>query len=44
MLNDAPRWLLGMYITFGEQFASFISDKPKLKNIIRKWMDSKISA
>jgi hypothetical protein len=44
MLNDAPRWLLGMYITFGEQFANFISDKPKLKNIIRKWMDSKISA
>jgi len=44
MLNDAPKWMLGLYITFGERFAEFISDKPKLKNIIRKWMDSKISA
>jgi hypothetical protein len=44
MLNDAPKWMLGLYITFGEQFANFISNKPTLKNIIRKWMNSKISA
>jgi len=43
MLNDAPKWLLAMYIAFGEQFAKFISNKPRLKAIIRKWMDSKIA-
>ena len=44
MLSDAPRWLVGLYVAFGEQIANFIADKPKLKNVIRKWMDSKITA
>jgi len=35
----APKWLLKLYIRFGERFASFIKDKPKIKNIIRHYMD-----
>ena len=35
----APKWLFKFYIRFGERFASFIKDKPKIKNIIRHYMD-----
>jgi hypothetical protein len=42
MLNDAPAWFRNLYIKFGERFAGFISNKPGLKSIIRKWMDTKI--
>jgi hypothetical protein len=42
MAIDAPAWFRNLYIKFGEQFAKFISNKPTLKNIIRKWMDGKI--
>ena len=42
MLNDAPRWFRALYIGYGERFAKFISNKPLLKRIIRKWMDTKI--
>ena len=40
--TDAPRWLDKLYMAFGERFANFISNKPRLKARIRLWMDSKI--
>jgi hypothetical protein len=40
--TDAPRWFDKLYLTFGERFANFISNKPRLKARIRLWMDSKI--
>lgn len=43
MLNEAPALLRMAYIRFGERVARFIRNKPRLKKIIRKWMDSKIS-
>lgn len=42
MLNEAPCWFRNLYIQHGERFAKFISNKPKFKNIIRKWMDNRI--
>lgn len=39
---ESPAWFRNLYVKFGERFAEFISNKPTLKNIIRKWMDSKI--
>ena len=42
MLNDSPSWFRKLYIKYGERFAKFISNKPVLKNIIRKWMNTKI--
>jgi hypothetical protein len=42
MLNYGPVWFKNLYLKHGEQFAAFISNKPLLKNIIRKWMDSRI--
>jgi hypothetical protein len=42
MFNSAPRWFFKLYLTFGERFANFISNKPRLKARIRMWMDTKI--
>jgi hypothetical protein len=43
LTNDAPRWLDKAYIKYGERIAAFIKDKPLLKNLIRRWMDTKIA-
>jgi len=40
--TEAPRWFDKLYIKYGERFAKFISNKPRLKARIRLWMDSKI--
>ena len=42
LLNDAPSWFRNLYINHGERFARFISNKPVLKTIIRKWMNTRI--
>ena len=42
MFTESPDWFFNLYKNYGERFASFISDKPRIKSIIRKWMDSKI--
>ena len=42
MLSEAPNWFYHLYLKFGERFANWISDKPRIKAIIRKWMDTKI--
>lgn len=39
---DSPSWFRNLYINYGERFANWISDKPRIKSIIRKWMNSKI--
>lgn len=42
VLEDAPTWFVNLYVKYGERFAAFISNKPILKSIIRKWMNTKI--
>jgi len=42
VINDAPSWFRKLYLKYGEKFAKYISDKPRLKSVIKKWMDSKI--
>jgi hypothetical protein len=43
LITNADDSLLDAYIEHGEEFAKFISDKPKLKQLVKGWMDSKIS-
>lgn len=43
LLTRAPRWLVRLYARHGEAFAAYISDKPKLKRIIRELMDLAIA-
>ena len=42
LLNDSPVWFQKLYNKYGKQFAKFISNKPRIKAIIRKWMNTKI--
>jgi hypothetical protein len=43
LYNKAPRWFRALYLKYGERFAAFIKDKPKLKSLIKKWMDGRIN-
>jgi hypothetical protein len=43
LLTRAPKWFHDFYIKYGENFAEFISDKPRTKSLIRRWMDSRIA-
>jgi hypothetical protein len=42
MFLESPNWFFNLYKKYGERFARFIKNKPRLKAIIRMWMDSKI--
>ena len=39
---EAPSWFDRLYVKYGERTAKFISNKPRIKSIIRKWMNTKI--
>jgi len=39
----APAWFRKLYNRYSEVVAEFISNKPKLKNVIRSWMRRKIA-
>jgi hypothetical protein len=40
LYEDSPKWFFNLYIKHGEKFAQFISNKPFIKRVIRKWMTS----
>ncbi len=41
MFTKAPKWFFDLYAKYGERFAEFISNKPKVKSVIR-WMMDKV--
>lgn len=43
MLKMSPRWMLRAYIKHGEKIAKAIRNRPFIKRMFQKWMDSKIS-
>ncbi len=42
LFTKSPEWLFNSYIKYGERFAKFISNKPKVKSVIRWMMDKAI--
>ena len=38
----SPKWFAWLYLQYGEVFARWISNKPRLKRVIRRWMDGRI--
>lgn len=42
VLEYSPRWFCWLYLRYGERFARFIHNKPRLKARIRLWMDARI--
>lgn len=43
MLHKSPAWFRNLYLKHGEAFAAYIHDKPRMKKLIRRWMDSRIA-
>lgn len=43
LMVKAPSWFRKLYIKYGEGFAKWLKNKPRIKNLIRKWMDSRIN-
>ncbi len=41
--TEAPVWFKKLYDKHGESFAEWISDKPRIKSMIRLWMESRIN-
>ena len=39
VLHEAPVWFRDLYAAYGERFARFISDKPRIKSLIKSAMD-----
>lgn len=44
MLNHSPKWFRNLYIKYGERFAAWVSDKPRIKSFIRFWMDARVAS
>jgi hypothetical protein len=42
LFNIGPKWFKKLYLRFGVRFAAWVSDKPKIKAVIRSWMDGKV--
>jgi len=42
LFAKAPRWFRALYLTHGARFAVWLHDKPRLKAVIRRWMDARI--
>lgn len=42
LFRKGPRWFLKLYLRFGERFAAFIHDKPRIKTMIRRWMEARL--
>lgn len=42
MLSYAPKWFVKLYGKHGPAFAQYISNKPRLKKLIKYWMDGRI--
>lgn len=42
--TEAPVWFKELYDKHGESFAEWVSDKPRIKSIIRCWMESRINS
>lgn len=43
LLTRSPKWFAKLYNKFGPSFALWIADKPRVKGVIRRWMDARIS-
>jgi len=43
LFSQSPAWFRRLYLRHGARFAPWLADKPRLKTVIRRWMDSRIS-
>lgn len=43
LLTRAPAWFRSLYIARGEATAAWLSNKPRAKAVVRRWMDRRIT-
>ena len=43
LLTQAPAWFRALYLRHGARFARWLHNKPRLKAIIRSWMNTRIA-
>ena len=43
LLHRAPSWFRRLYLRYGARVAIWLDDKPRLKKVIRRWMDARIA-
>lgn len=43
LISDSPGWLRALYIGYGKSFSRWISDKPKIKIVVRYLMDKVVN-
>ena len=43
LLEDAPKWMVRLYIRYGAAFAEWLEGKDRIKGMIRRFMDGRIS-
>ena len=44
MFTKAPKWFLALYLKHGQGVAHWLSDKPRLKASVRRWMEARIKS
>ncbi len=42
LLSKSPAWFRWLYLRHGQRFASWLDDKPRLRYLIRRWMDKRV--
>ena len=42
LLNESPAWFRWLYLRYGARFASWLDDKPRVRHLIRRWMDKRV--
>jgi len=43
LLKESPAWFRWLYLRHGERFASWLDDKPRVRHVIRRWMDKRVA-
>ena len=44
LMTKAPAWFVRLYLTHGPRVALWLHDKPRVKALVRRWMDARIAA
>jgi len=44
LLEDAPAWFRVLYLHHGESFARWLRNKPRVKAVVRRWMNARIAS
>jgi len=44
LLQRAPAWFRWLYLRYGARVAAWLGDKPRVKAVVRRWMEARIAS